>query len=435
MSERPVGERRFSKSTLPRDLALFQLYRFLSTSYLFAPIIMVFFGARGLSVTEITLLNTVYCVAAVLFEVPTGVLADRWGRKRAMVLGSLMMAAGCLINFLGHSFVLFAIGEGLLALGMTLSSGSDSAYLYDRLRDAGRAHEYRRYEGAASASKLCGAAVALAAGGWLARHDVAMTYLVTALVCLAASGVAGLLGEARYERPQKGSHWVSSQIIASARLVLSHPPLRFAVIFSTLIFTLVRMGIYLHQPLLTATGFSISDVGMIMAGFSLLAAFGAQRIDSIRRLIGERTLVWTLPAVLAGSYLVLGRFLGGIGIAMLALQWIASGVYSPLSKDLLNREIADSSHRATLLSVESMARRLAFGMFAPLVGWTIDTHDLHAGLYVCAALAAVGTVALASRMVRRHREFGASFEGERTPTPIPERSPPSVVEARAVGGE
>src|SRR5262245_53902607 len=94
---------------LERKLRLFQLYRFLSTSYLFAPVILVFFGGRGLTVTEITLLNSVYCVTAMLFEVPTGVLADRWGRRKAMVLGSLMMAAGCTLDWLGHSFLVFAV--------------------------------------------------------------------------------------------------------------------------------------------------------------------------------------------------------------------------------------------------------------------------------------------------------------------------------------
>ncbi len=123
---------------------------------------------------------------------------------------------------------------------------------------------------------------------------------------------------------------------------------------------------------------------------------------------------------------------------MLGLQYMVSGVYSPLSKELLNREIEDSSHRATILSVESMARRLAFGLFAPLVGIMIDRHSLHAGLYTCAGLAALGTVALAVHITRRRRHFQPGFEGEQTPTPMPvapalaaqTARPPSAVPAR-----
>jgi MFS family permease len=435
----PVAVRR--TRPIERDMALFRLYRFLSTSYLFGPAIVVFFGARGLSVTEITLLNSVYCVTAMLFEVPTGVLADRWGRKRAMVLGSLMMAAGCLINWAGHSFLVFAVGEGLLALGMTLTSGADSAYLYDLLRSAGRAHEYRRREGAASAAKLVGAAAALAVGGWLARRDVGSTYLFPAGICLAASLAASLLSESLSERTglravEQGEEpppmTLVGQVIGSARRVLGHPPLLFAVAFSTLLFTLTRMSIYLHQPFLSAAGLDLSRVGLVMAALSLAAAAGAHRIEWLRRTVGESRLVWGLPAVLALSYLVMGRWMASWGIVLLAMQAVAGGIYSPLSKELLNREIVDSRRRATILSVESMSRRLAFGLFAPLVGWMIDGHGLGAGLYVCAGLAAIGTVVLAVRSSVHRRAYAKGFEGERTPTPTFERplvdvAPPAQV--------
>lgn len=394
---------------LRRDLRLFRLYRFLSTSYLFAPVVVVFFGSRGLSVTEITLLNTVYCATVMLFEVPTGVLADRWGRRRAMILGSLLMALGCLIDWQGHSFLAFAVGEGLLALGMTLTSGADSAYLYDLLRDAGRADEYRRLEGAASAAKLAGAAVALAVGGWLAHRDVGLTYLLTALVCIAASVVAALLAEHRQSFKLARSITLARQVVDAAKHAAGHPPLAFAIVFSALVFTLVRMGIYLHQPYLTAAGLSLSHVGLVMAALSLVAAWGAHHIDALRRSIGERVLVFGLPALLALSYLLLGRWVGQLGIAMIAVQALVAGIYSPLSKDLLNREIAESSHRATVLSVESMVRRLAFGLFAPIAGLAVDHRGLDAGLYVCAGLALLGSAALALQLSRRRvRTPGAS---------------------------
>jgi len=401
---------------LARDLRLFLGYRLLSTSYLFVPVFLLYFRSRGLTMTQVTLLNTVYCGTLILFEVPTGVLADRWGRRRAMVLGSIMMAAGCLLDYAGRGFLEFAVGDGLLALGMTLSSGADSAYLYDLLRDAGREHEYRRREGAASAAKLVGAAAALAAGGWLGRHDLGATYLVTAAVCLVAAGVAALLSE-KHVRPSRPRR-VTGQIATSARLAVQHRPLAFAILFSTLLFTLVRMGLYLHQPYLTRAGFALEHVGLVLAALSLAGAWGAARIDSLRRLVGEQGLLWGVPAALALSYLVLGHWFAGWGIALLAVQSVLNGVYSPLSKELLNREIADSSHRATVLSVESMARRIAFGVFAPLCGLLMDGFGLGAGLYACAALGALGTAGLIVRMLRRSN-IASAWRDERSPAPVP----------------
>lgn len=143
-------------------------------------------------------------------------------------------------------------------------------------------------------------------------------------------------------------------------------------------------------------------------------------MDVLRRYLGERGLVIALPATLALSYLLLGAYSSTLGVALLLVQNIANGVYSPLSKDLLNREIADSSQRATVLSVESMVRRLAFAGFAPLVGVVIDRAGLSGGLYVCATLGIVGSIALGFHVARRRVTFGQGFEGERTPTPLPE---------------
>src|SRR5207249_3284148 len=123
--------------------------------------------------------------------------------------------------------------------------------------------------GAASAAKLVGAAAALAAGGWLASRDVAATYLVTAGLCLLASLTAFALREAHVSTAGPAAahlHGRARSIVAEMgagfRAVLLHRPLLFAVLFSTLLFTLVRMAIYVHQPYLSAAGFDLTGVGV-----------------------------------------------------------------------------------------------------------------------------------------------------------------------------
>jgi predicted MFS family arabinose efflux permease len=349
--------------------------------------------------------------------VPTGALADKFGRRFAMVLGSLMMAAGSIVDWRGQNFWTFAVGEGLLALGMTLTSGADSAYLFDLLRAAGREHEYRRREGTATAYKLVGAAAALIAGGLLGKHDLASTYLVTAAVCATAAAVAWAMMERPFVRDDNSGFWPG--MAHPAKAVLIDRPLRFAVFFSVLVFTLLRMGLYLHPAYLDRAGLSVAWIGGVMAALSVMGAIGAQRIDAIRRTLGESALVITLPLLLAATYFGLGHWFAQWGIALLTLQSIANGVFSPFSKELLNREIRDSGHRATVLSVESMARRLAFGAFAPIAGRLIDQRGLGAGLQSCAVVGITGGVVLIVLAVRRHRRGLHAFEGEVTPTPIP----------------
>jgi predicted MFS family arabinose efflux permease len=205
----------------------------------------------------------------------------------------------------------------------------------------------------------------------------------------------------------------------AARAVVTRPPLFFAVGFSVLLFTLLRMGLYLYPPYLDHAGLDTAWIGVVLALLSVVGAIGAQRIERVRRMLGETGLVWALPLALAVSYAVLGRFVTVFGIGLLAVQSLVNGIYSPFSKELLNREIADSGQRATVLSVESMARRLAFGAFAPIAGLLIDSHGLNAAYYLCAGAGFVGVGLLVASGIRRRRRGLGDFAGEVTPTPIP----------------
>ena len=262
-----------------------------------------------------------------------------------MMLGSLLMAIGCVVDFNGRDFWTFALGEGLLALGMTLTSGADSAYLYDLLLSYGREHEYRSHEGSATAAKLLGAAAALVAGGFVGRAAPAATYAATSCVCAAAALVAMMMREPPIQRDDDSDflHGMAH----SARAVVTRPPLLFAVGFSVLVFTLLAGAATFTSRISTAPA-SAPRRRLVLALLSVIGAVGAQRIESVRRRLGETGLVWGLPLAMAIAP-VLGRFVAVWGIALLAVQSLVNGIYSPFSKELLNREIADSGQRATVL--------------------------------------------------------------------------------------
>lgn len=410
MSSGEAGDRR-----LALDLRLFVVYRFLSTAYLFVPVLVLFFQERGLDFKQIALLNTVYALTAIVCEVPTGVLADRFGRRRAMIAGAILMAAGCLVDYRGTSFWTFALGEGLLALGLTLSSGADSAYLYDLLRDAGRGDRYRALEGRATAAKLVGSAGALLAGGLIARHHLADTYAVSAVICVAAALVAALLGERLVARASVMRPTVWSATRSAALVALRRPRLRAAIVFSVITFTLLRMGLYLQPTWLASEGLDVAWIGAVLAALSLVAAVGAEGTEAVKFRLDERALVVLLPAVIGVAYLALPRCGWPIGVLLLGVLALGNGVYSPLSKDLLNREITDSGQRATVLSVESMARRLGFGAFAPLAGVLVDDRGLSSGIQATGLLGLCGAVVVLGAMWLSQRTGGELLPSALTP--------------------
>ncbi|MDQ3340025.1 MAG: MFS transporter [Myxococcota bacterium] len=382
---------------LTRNLRLFYAFRLLATSYLFVPIFMLFQADAGLSFFERLALGGIYSGVIILVEVPTGVFADRLGRRRSMLWGAIAMVASCLLATRAHGFVEFAIAESIAALSMALVSGADSAYLYDLLAAHDRAHEYPRRESAASAWHLLGSAIAFAGGGALAQVNMALPYLVTAGVAAVAAVLACLLEE-DVEPRHRGVHppgwWF--QTFAALDEVMRNGKLLWLVGYSAVVFALVRATVYVYQPYLAERGLTLLEIGLLFAGVNLIAAVVSVRTWQLRITFGDERLLWGLLAVLGISFFGLASAGGGPWmLALLVVQAVATGIYSPLTKPLLNREIR-SENRAAVLSVESMARRAAIGVFAPLVGLYGQTNVM----LLCGAVGLAGLVILAFARLR-----------------------------------
>jgi len=117
-----------------RNFRLFLAFRATTRSLLFAPYIFYFMtSVRGMTATEYGALQAIYYWAVMATEVPSGVVADRLGRRGTLAIGALVNGVGCWIFAVSHDFGTFAAGEVLFALGTALISGADSAMLFDSL--------------------------------------------------------------------------------------------------------------------------------------------------------------------------------------------------------------------------------------------------------------------------------------------------------------
>jgi hypothetical protein len=247
-----------------------------------------------------------------------------------------------------------------------------------------------------------GSALAFAGGGALAQVDLALPYLVTAGVASIAALVATLLDD---DRPRIAKESAASamrswgaQMREAVGEVTSNGRLAWLIGYSAVVFMLLRATIYVYQPYLEERGLGPSEIGLLFAGVYVVAASVAYRTHLLRRRFGDELLLWGLLAALAVSFIGLAGVANGPWmLSLLVVQAVANGIYSPLTKPLMNREITTSSRRAAVLSIESMARRAATGIFAPLVGLYGQTDVM----LLCGGVGIAGFVLLAVVRVRR----------------------------------
>jgi MFS family permease len=142
----------------------FYAFSFLFMLQLFIPIWVIYLiDVRGLTLGQVTAMEGPFWLATLLMEVPTGVIADRYGRTVSLRAGAIVNAAGMFAFAFSDNFGILFGSYMLLALAITLFSGADAALFYDSLKAAGREHDYQ---------KLWGRCWALQSGGLAVRGDI-----------------------------------------------------------------------------------------------------------------------------------------------------------------------------------------------------------------------------------------------------------------------
>jgi predicted MFS family arabinose efflux permease len=421
-------------------LGRFYLFRGLGLTWLYVPFQWFYLRAQGLSATELMGLNTVFCIAAVLFEVPTGALADRLGRRPVMAAGAAFSSLSCLV-FLGFpgSLVWLAVANVLAALAMTCISGADSAYLFDYLIWRGEPGRYRWAESVSSAIRLGASAAGGLAATALVSHGLGLAglYAATAMLTGASAALALTLPEPWRRRPLAGRDALRPieptvlEMIQHGRraiaLVGAQRELLMLLGVSAMLFPALRVGLFLDQPFVQRLGFDAASLGLVFGAKDLVAAAAAVATAGLIARVGETRLLAALPLITGAALALMSVASGRAAIALVLLPTVAFGVYSPLVRVFINRRVAESGDRATVLSIEGMARRFGFAIFSPLAGAAVDAWSLGTALAASAGWAAV-SFGLVFLMPRRSRVGGRRPEagGWRPGVGAPIAQPSSV---------
>jgi len=157
---------------------------------LFLPIWVIYLQQqRGLSLSQAALVDVTFFVAAALAELPTGIVADRFGRTTSMTIGSSLITAGLLGWTFAPTLLLTIIAYVAMGVGMTFLSGAEDAFFYETVRASGRGDDYARLLGRVSATFPGALALGSVASGFLAAINLLLPFALATLMLLAALGI------------------------------------------------------------------------------------------------------------------------------------------------------------------------------------------------------------------------------------------------------
>ncbi|MEV7405221.1 MFS transporter [Streptomyces sp. NPDC091267] len=346
------------------------------------PVFYAYQKAAGLSDGQIFGIQSIYYVAFCLFEIPTGLIADRIGARNCLRAGAVVMTAANLAPVFSPSYTGFLLHFLAIAAGRSLTSGAASAYLYDGLRAEKCDEHYLKAEGTARALGLAAKVVCWPLVGPLMALAHTAPYVLSAasaagsLACAVALPRLAAPADADGTRKAAGRAGTGRRGGAflrdagsALRCVASSPWLALVMVQGVAVFTLSRIcQVNLFQPILLDHGIGESSHGGVLAAMTVAEAVASARPQWLSRRLTPVAWVSVLSLALAGT--LAGVTLGGpwVVIALLCLFAAATGFAYPVQRKLVNDAVPAHAPRATLLSVESIVDRAVCALAAVAAG-------------------------------------------------------------------
>lgn len=366
------------------------------------PVLIPYYLQLGFSMQQIFMLQVVFGTFTLLLEVPSGYLADLWGRKNTLILGAVFYALGYGALFFARDFMAFLGVQILLGTAMSLSSGTDLALLYAWLNHEHKSERTLSAQVIANRQLAQVGAESLAAllGGllifWSFQH-VLRAQVAVALVPLI---IAFCLKEAPYTKMQANHR-------SNARTVYEHifvkdPFLRALFLNQTLWSLSTFVAVWTFQKYWQDLSIPLRWFGVLWAVFNLTVGLVGKQVYAWEARWGSHLLLRALAWLAIGGFALMAAILwhvqnhpvsvatsdhtlwviGGL-LAGLCFQ-VSRGITGVLMREAFNWRLPDD-FRATANSLSSMAFRLGFALLGPLMGWLIDTYGL---------VTALGTMAI-----------------------------------------
>ena len=410
-----------SSERLTRNFILLRALRWLPVG-LVLPFLVLTPVDRGLGLGAVGAVLAVHSAVLIVLEVPSGALADTFGRRRVLLVGAALTAASLGTFAVAQSVPAFMASLAALGTGRALISGALEAWYVDSLRALDPAAPLTRGLSRGTAAEATalglgalagGAIVSLAhpsevADGALAGYGLAaLVGAGAALVYLAA--VAALVHEPpREAHLQDAGHTAASRmraVFATARSEIA-ASVTVRVIFTTAVaFGVVLSAVeLLWQPHLAEQlggdahhGF---EFGALAAGSMLAVAIGAWSSPRLRGGLGLRLGYLTALGLVAVFTALLGVPDGSVAfVALYLATYLSYGLVEPMHVELLN-EAVGSEARATLISGESLAAQGGSLVANLSVGALAAAEGTATAWAVAGALLAV-TGVLVARPLRR----------------------------------
>lgn len=346
------------------------IYKFFSAFDITSAIWVLYLGFKGMTLAQIGLLEGIFHITGFISEIPTGALADLFGRKKIIIIGRITSLISAIIMLFSNSFMGFAIGFILSAWGYNLNSGSEEALIYDTLKKLDREEEFLKVNGKINLIIEVSQGLAVFIGGILSQIDFSISYITAVVIGSISLVLSTRFIEVDVISKENQSINIINHLKQSIDIVKNNKRLLNILIFFPLIYTFSAIVYFYGQQLFNDMEYSRISISIIFLFNGIFSSLGAILSSKIYK--KYKSLGWIMISI---SISVFTIFMG-IGKENLSIVFFLgigflTSILQPISSNLIN-SMVESNQRATIISVESMFYSIMMIILFPICGFIGD---------------------------------------------------------------
>ena len=308
-------------------------------------------------------------------------MSDLLGRKGTLLAASFFHGLGFTLFAFADGIISFMIFEFILALGVSLFSGTDVALLYDSLDAVGDEQGQSELMGKKVLYYQLGETIAAVLGGILASYYLDLPVQVHAFTAWIPLILAFGITEPPREKMTKSNHKENALFIWR-KLFIESPLIRLIILNGMIYGAATLIAVWSFQEHWRIVGVDIKYFGVLWAAINLVVGISASFATRMERMIGGANSLLVMGVLPILGYFGMGWFPTFIGILFCFCFQLCRGINMVLIRDALNARVGGDM-RATANSLVSLGTRVAFIILGPFMGWMMDKDGFGLKAILC----------------------------------------------------
>ncbi|MBU0506502.1 MFS transporter, partial [bacterium] len=333
--------------------------------------------SKGLNLAQVASLVVIQSLAQLIFEIPSGAIADFFGRKNTLIIAGVFRAVYMAVILFGFGYGAFLIGWMFYGIAEAFESGSDAAFVYDTLKECGRENDYQKVEGRGFSFTILGWGAGAFFGGFIIPHSYDLAVLLNIVAVLISCIINFTFKEPKRESKTASKNYISHMKIATS-FVFKHKQLLWLTLLLGGMTGAMQLSHLFFQPYMLEAGLDIKYFGLIYVFFlgttSLVSAYSHR----VERFLGSKLSVVIIPTLLGLSLVLNGLLVNFVGIAFIFLNQFVFGFTRPVVLNVINK-LVTSEKRATVISISGFLNGV-IALFGPVFGYFGDLYSIEIAL-------------------------------------------------------